>query len=259
MKHRSPLAFEDVTPILSVIDLEHALAWYEAVLGFERAWTWGTPMTLASVCRGKVELNLGLRGQTGPPGPGQVYLHVSPVDEVWERVVAAGAEVKEPIADRAYGMRDFALRDESGNVLDFGAPIAVAQPADHKAPAADAVKVFVPARDFALSKRFYAALGFARNWESEGLAELELAGCKLLLQDFYVPDWAGNFMIHVEVPDADAWDRHARAALASGGFANARVEGPRTEPWGYRVSYVHDPSGVLLRFSQPLARPASEG
>lgn len=68
-------------------------------------------------------------------------------------------------------------------------------------------------------------------------------------------EWAENFMVHVEVADADAWARHARAVLEAGAFAEARVEGPRTEPWGHRVAYVHDPSGVLLRFSQPLARP----
>lgn len=125
MPHRErALAFESVTPILSVVDLEAALTWYQHVLGFERAWSWGTPTTLASVCRGNVELNLGLRGQMGPPGPSQVYLRVSPVDVLWERMLAAGAEVKAPIADREYGLRDFSVRDASGNVLDFGEPIA---------------------------------------------------------------------------------------------------------------------------------------
>jgi len=50
---------------------------------------------------------------------------------------------------------------------------------------------------------------------------------------------------------------HARRRLAGGAFENARVEGPRNEPWGYQVTWVHDPSGVLLRFSQPLARPSA--
>jgi hypothetical protein len=57
------------------------------------------------------------------------------------------------------------------------------------------------------------------------------------------------------VPDADAWARHARAAIDAGGFADASVQGPRDETWGFRVAYVHEPSGVLLHFAQPLARP----
>jgi hypothetical protein len=36
------------------------------------------------------------------------------------------------------------------------------------------MKAFVPAKDSALSKRFYEALGFARNREEAGLAEIEL-------------------------------------------------------------------------------------
>jgi uncharacterized glyoxalase superfamily protein PhnB len=251
--------FEDVTPILSVVDLARALAWYEEALGFARAWAWGDPIELASVCRERVELNLGQRGKVGPPGPSQVYLRVGPIDAVWQLAAASGAEIVTPIADRPYGMRDFSIRDESGNRLDFGEPIRAGEEPATAAPAADTMKVFLPAKDFAVSKRFYRALGFAQNWESPGLAEIELASTRLLLQDFYDPGWAGNFMIHVEVTDADAWAGHARATLDAAGFPETRIEGPRNEPWGYRVTYVVDPSGVLLRFSQPLARPSSGG
>ncbi len=248
-------SFEDVTPILSVADLPAALDWYANALGFAVAWRWGEPVELASVCRGRVELNLAQRGKLGPPGPSRVYVRAEPIDAVWEIALASGAEVLAPIADRAYGMRDFAIRDASGNVLDFGAPVRTGAAAAPGAPAAEAMKVFVPAKDFARSRAFYAALGFAQNWESPGLCELQLGADRFLLQDFYVADWADNFMIHIETADADAWDRHARAAIGSGDFPGARVEGPRNEPWGYRVAYVVDPSGVLLRFSQPLARP----
>ena len=251
--------FEAIIPILSVLDLESAHAWFQLVLGFEKAWIRGEPMELASVCRGQVELNLGLRGRYGPAGSSHVYLRVSPMDRVWEAVAATNATILAPIADRPYGMRDFSVQDESGNRLDFGEPILEGNRPASRRPLADALKVFVPARDFELSKRFYRALGFACNWERPDLAEFELAGCRLLLQDFFEPAWAGNFMIHVEVPDADAWGAHALRVLADGNFPEARIEGPRTEPWGYRVTYVHDPSGVLLRFSQPLARPVALG
>src|SRR4029434_3375576 len=73
------------------------------------------------------------------------------------------------------------------------------------------------------------ALGFHTNWEEGDLAELELAGVRVLLQNFYPPGRAGNFMIHIRVPDADAWDRHAHAALAAGDFPGTKVEGPREE------------------------------
>lgn len=249
--------FESVIPILTVDDVPRAISWYQEKLGFGLAWTWEDPPGLASLCREQVEVNLGKRGSYGPEGPSQLYLRVSGVDVFHERVVSAGVPIVTEIADRPYGLRDFGIRDESGNRLDFGEPLREGEVPSAGAPPADAMKVFVPAKDFALSKRFYLALGFTCNWENEGLAEIELAGSRLLLQNFFEPGWAGNFMIHVEVPDADAWARCAAGVLAGGDYTGARIEGPRNEPFGYRVTYVVDPSGVLLRFSQPLARPSS--
>jgi len=42
--------------------------------------------------------------------------------------------------------------------------------------------------------------------------------------------------------------------IAGGDYPGARVEGPRDESWGFRVTYVWDPSGVLLHFAEPLPR-----
>lgn len=99
--------FEEVTPVLSVIDLERAILWYERVLGFSLAWTSGEPRAVASVCRGQAKLNLGTRGALGPAGPSQIYLRVSPVASVWKHVLETAAEVVSPLAERSYGMRDF--------------------------------------------------------------------------------------------------------------------------------------------------------
>jgi catechol 2,3-dioxygenase-like lactoylglutathione lyase family enzyme len=45
-----------VAPILSVADVDAAIACYTAVLDFQLGWRWGTPTTVASVCRDGVEL-----------------------------------------------------------------------------------------------------------------------------------------------------------------------------------------------------------
>src|SRR2546423_2854330 len=57
------------------------------------------------------------------------------------------------------------------------------------------IKAFVPARDFALSKRFYEDLGFTIKWSSDDLAYVQHGNASFLLQNFYVPEHAGNFMI----------------------------------------------------------------
>ena len=59
------------------------------------------------------------------------------------------------------------------------------------------VKPFVPARDFDISLQFYQDLGWAMNWWESALAELDLGGARMLLQDVYVPEWAENFMLYV--------------------------------------------------------------
>ena len=120
-EEKTPL-LEDVIPILSVVGLESALDYYQRVLGFKLAWRWGEPTYLASVCRDNVELNLGVRGEVGPPGDSRVYFRISSVDAYYAAVSRAGAEITVPIDDRPYGLRDFALRDASGNVLSFGEP-----------------------------------------------------------------------------------------------------------------------------------------
>src|SRR5262245_33275551 len=144
------MALRAAVPVLSVDDLPAALAYYTRVLGFAQGWVWGDPPELASVCRDRVELNLAQRGKLGPAGAAQGYRQGLGVDRVHDELRAAGAKVRVEIADRVYGMRDFSVADESGNVLDFGEPL---EPARAPAPGASDVKVFVPAKDFALSQR----------------------------------------------------------------------------------------------------------
>ena len=114
--------------------------------------------------------------------------------------------------------------------------------------------VFVPAKDFSLSKRFYLALGAELVDDGEDYAEFRWGDDRFIVRDQYQAQWAEHFAVHVIVKDAAAFARRAAELAASGDFPGVRVEGPREEPWGYRVTYVWDPSGVSLRFSEPVKR-----
>jgi catechol 2,3-dioxygenase-like lactoylglutathione lyase family enzyme len=103
--------------------------------------------------------------------------------------------------------------------------------------------------DLEKSRAFYRALGWAEIWSDGELALLSLAGRQMMLQDRYVKDWAENFMLTVEVASADDWYAHVSDVLAAGGYGGARVSEPRDEGWA-RVTYVWDPSGVLLHFAE---------
>jgi uncharacterized glyoxalase superfamily protein PhnB len=55
-----------------------------------------------------------------PPGCTGCYVVTDDPDALFERAVAAGAEVLRPLHDTDYGSRDFAVRDPEGNQWSFG-------------------------------------------------------------------------------------------------------------------------------------------
>jgi uncharacterized glyoxalase superfamily protein PhnB len=107
------------------------------------------------------------------------------------------------------------------------------------------LKPFVPAKDFALSRQFYLDLGFTENWRDEQTAELQLGGFRFLLQGFYVKDHAENFMMHLMVKDADEWWTHIKDVGLTEKYQLYMAKPPELQPWGLRVLYLTDPTGVL--------------
>jgi predicted lactoylglutathione lyase len=110
-------------------------------------------------------------------------------------------------------------------------------------------KVYMPAKDFEQSKRFYTALGFNMSPGWGGTADFELNGNRFRLQDYYVKDWADNFMIVMGVDDVEAWHRHVRQIADSREFEGMRIKPPEPVDDSL-VLHVVDPSGVLLVFVQ---------
>ena len=108
------------------------------------------------------------------------------------------------------------------------------------------LKVYAPAKDFEVSKRFYLALGFALTESWNGNFDCKLGNAEFRLQNYYVPDWANNFMMLFAVDDAREWYEHARSIITEGGF-DARVTEPETIG-DNTLCHVIDPSGILLIF-----------
>jgi uncharacterized glyoxalase superfamily protein PhnB len=111
------------------------------------------------------------------------------------------------------------------------------------------IKAFVPAKDFTLSKQFYMDLGFTVNWSNDDIAELQLGSFRFLLQKFYVAQHAGNFMMSLNVEDADAWWEHIEKLELTKKYPGIMCKPPQMQPWGLRVLYLSDPSGVLWHIS----------
>jgi catechol 2,3-dioxygenase-like lactoylglutathione lyase family enzyme len=110
---------------------------------------------------------------------------------------------------------------------------------------------FVPAKDFALSSRFYKDLGFVEIASIKNAVRLEKDGYGFWLQDYYVEEWAGNFMLCLYVDDIDAWWSHIKAMgfdEAYSGTARVLTE-PHNDEGGLMMQFA-DPSGVLWHIRQ---------
>jgi uncharacterized glyoxalase superfamily protein PhnB len=107
------------------------------------------------------------------------------------------------------------------------------------------LKAFVPAEDAELSKQFYVDLGFTINFANEQIAELQIGSFRFLLQTFYVKEHAGNFMMSLAVEDADLWWEHIQRKEIAKKYPGIMCNPPAMQPWGIRVLYLSDPSGVL--------------
>jgi len=112
------------------------------------------------------------------------------------------------------------------------------------------MKAFVPAKDHKISQAFYTDLGFTINWSNDEIAELEMGSFRFLLQKFYVAQHAGNFMMSLNVENADAWWEHIQRKEFTKKYPGIMCKPPEMQPWGMRVLYLSDPAGVLWHIAE---------
>ncbi len=99
-------------------DLDRSRAFYERVLGMEADGT--VPSRLYLHC-GDVIVALVDRSADVrvPPLPDHLYFATGELESVFDRAVAAGAEITSPIEVRPWGERSFYCTDPDGHPLCF--------------------------------------------------------------------------------------------------------------------------------------------
>ena len=112
------------------------------------------------------------------------------------------------------------------------------------------IRTFIPAKNYAVCKQFYSSLGWKVKDLEPRLALVDLGGRYFYIQDYYLKDVALNTMLHITVENAQAWYEHVESVLREGKFPEARVQPPKRQPYGAVVTFVHDPTGVLLHLCQ---------
>jgi hypothetical protein len=124
------------------------------------------------------------------------------------------------------------------------------------------LRPFIPAKEFVQSKRFYASIGWRVSELDAKLALVTLVPLpnasdssvapSFYIQDYYLKDVAENCMLHLTVTDAQAWYVHLAAILRATPYGDARVQPPMHQAYGAKVTFLHDPTGVLLHLCQWL-------
>ena len=115
---------------------------------------------------------------------------------------------------------------------------------------AECARPFLPARDFELSKRFYEAIGFEKLLDSSDVAIFRAGSGGFLLQRRFQKEWAENCMMQLMVDDLDAWWKHISSLDLPARFKVPKPKEPAVQPWGLRIAYLIDPSGVLWHVAQ---------
>lgn len=110
---------QEVSPVLSVKDLDSALRFYTEVLGFQEDFRFGE---YAGIRYGDVRIHISRfdNPNSKEPGAGSVYIYCDEIDTYHSAILDRGANIEAPPENQSYGMRDFIVHDPDGNQLCFG-------------------------------------------------------------------------------------------------------------------------------------------
>jgi uncharacterized glyoxalase superfamily protein PhnB len=127
----SAIMLKTLTPILTTDNMERSVRFYVDVFGFT-CGVYGP--AYSNLYRDEVRLVLAAPNAhsqwKGPSFTGQLYIVLETADQVdalWARV-RTRAEVIYEVQDFDYGAREFAVRDDNGYPIAFGAPSACRTP-----------------------------------------------------------------------------------------------------------------------------------
>ena len=109
------------------------------------------------------------------------------------------------------------------------------------------LRMFLPSKDYELSKAFYHRLGFVITWESEDLTIMTYGDIEFFLQKFYVKAWAENTMFQLFVDNIVEF--YAFIERLKQEFPSIRFKPIQQEDYG-TTFHLLDPSGVLLHIMQ---------
>jgi lactoylglutathione lyase len=133
-KLENTLQIRKLTPNLVVRDVEASLRFYREVLGLETGFTVPdqVPFVFGSVTNGVVEVFFNEQKTVAAEYPKlaaviggslTLYMEVSDLEAVMQRVQKRGATISMPVTEQFYGMREFAFEDVDGYTITIAEKI----------------------------------------------------------------------------------------------------------------------------------------
>lgn len=120
--------FRSAVPVIATSDVLGTIGYFENKLGFKQQWIWGDPPIYAGIRAGGALLYLtydpeiakAIRERGLHP---DIFLWVTDIDDVYARHKAAKADVKEELASRPWGVRQYVVREPNGYLLKIAQPV----------------------------------------------------------------------------------------------------------------------------------------
>lgn len=110
-----------------------------------------------------------------------------------------------------------------------------------------ALQPFVPSgKDFEKSKQLFVELGFTINWGESDYVGFERDGCKFILQRFDNVEFAQNFMLTVNIDNAEEFRSYVIDKNIPEKFG-IRIGKVTQQPYGKEVNII-DIAGVCWHF-----------
>ncbi|HEY4377144.1 MAG TPA: VOC family protein [Acidimicrobiales bacterium] len=118
------VTYLDARPSIEVGDLGAALAFWTDVVGFEVDTTMGEPPTFAMLSSRSAALALAECDEPAIPAIASVFVTMTGLDGLVERISAAGLTLESEPTTRPWGLRDLVVRcPGNGPFIAFGEQI----------------------------------------------------------------------------------------------------------------------------------------
>ena len=108
-------------PVLASLNMDATVEFYTEILGFRAGWH---DENYAILARDDIAIHFWKCDNKIHPENTSCYVYVDGVDDLFEEMKVAGVvHPKGSLKDQPWGMREFAILDNFGNMIKFGQPL----------------------------------------------------------------------------------------------------------------------------------------